>query len=105
VYFANGQIDRTLGPYSLTIIWTKTIYIDINMPEGSVTRSKNPHWHGDRGARVAIRRRPVDLSAEDKNDKKHREGAPTTTEVVWHPSGGDGYSLEWVAGSHQVRTK
>jgi hypothetical protein len=49
--------------------------------------------------------RSVDLAAEGKNDKKHREGAPTTTEVVWYPSGTHGYSLEWVAGSHQVRTK
>jgi hypothetical protein len=37
------------------------------------------------------------------NDKKHREGAPTTTAVVWHPSDSCAYSLEWAAGSHQVR--
>ena len=50
-------------------------------------------------------RRSVDLAAEDKNDKKPREGAPTTTDVVWHLSCSYGYSLKWVAGSHQVRTK
>jgi hypothetical protein len=50
-------------------------------------------------------RRSVALAAENKNDTKHWEGALTTTEVVWHPSGSYGYSLEWVAGSHQARTE
>jgi hypothetical protein len=41
-----------------------------DVPEGCVTGSKNPYWHGDRGARVAIIRRSADLAAEGKNDKK-----------------------------------
>jgi hypothetical protein len=49
------------------------------VPEGCVTGIKSLYWHGDRGARVAISRRFVDLTAENKNDKKHQEGAPTTT--------------------------
>jgi hypothetical protein len=70
-----------------------------DVPEVFVIGSKSPNRHGDQRARVTIIRRLVNLAAEDKNDKKHQEGAPTTTDVIWHPSGSYGYSLEWVAGA------
>jgi hypothetical protein len=73
--------------------------------EGSVTVSRGTYRHGYHGAIVTISWRLVDLAAEDKNDKKNRERAPSTTQVVWHPSGSYGYSLEWVTRSHQVRTE
>jgi hypothetical protein len=36
----------------------------------------------------------ANLAKKDKNGNKHREGAPATTEVFWHPSGSHGYSPE-----------
>jgi hypothetical protein len=44
------------------------------VPESCVTGSKSPYRYGDRGARVAISRRSVDLAAEDKNDKNQKKG-------------------------------